>query len=100
MKQNSFFRGGLAVAMFSWAVVSALAASAPRVPVEDFFAESDYRSMRLSPDGKYLAFLTTLGTGKVGIALMDLATGKTDALVAAKDENIKSYFWKGNEYVV
>ena len=58
------------------------------------------RSLKLSPDGKSLAFLTTLGTGKVGIALMDLGTGKVDALVAAKDENIKTYFWKGSDYIV
>src|SRR4051812_45515192 len=75
-------------------------ATVPRVPVEDFFAESDYRTVRVSPNGKYLAFLTTLGTGKVGIALMDLGTGKTEALVAATDENISTYFWKGNDYIV
>ncbi|HTF43377.1 MAG TPA: hypothetical protein VK641_05745 [Terriglobales bacterium] len=57
-------------------------------------AEADIRSARVSPDGKYLAFLITLGTGKVGIALMNLATGKTEPLVSAKDENIKQYFWK------
>jgi len=72
----------------------------PVIPLESFFAEPDVRSVQLSPDGKYLAFLTTLGTGKVGIALMDLGTGKVDPLVAAKDENIKSYFWKGGEYIV
>jgi hypothetical protein len=70
------------------------------VPIEDFFAESDYSLLRLSPNGKNLAFLTTLGTGKVGIALMDLTTGKVDALVAATDENIKYFFWKGNDYIV
>ncbi len=81
-------------------VITAWGQVPPRIPVEDFFAESDYRTVRLSPDGKYLAFLTTLGTGKVGIALMDLGTGKTDALVAATDENISAYFWKGNDYIV
>ena len=71
-----------------------------RIPVEAFFAEPDVRSVQLSPDGKSLAFLTTLGTGKVGIALMHLETGKIEPLVAANDENIKSYLWKGNDYIV
>jgi dipeptidyl aminopeptidase/acylaminoacyl peptidase len=71
-----------------------------RIPLEDFFVEADMRSLQLSPDGRYLAFLTTLGTGKVGIALMHLDTGKVEALVAAKDENYKSYFWKGSDYIV
>ncbi|MBI2813678.1 MAG: S9 family peptidase [Opitutae bacterium] len=58
------------------------------------------RSVQLSPDGKSLAFLTTLATGKVGIALMHLETGIVEPLVAANDENIKSYLWKGNDYIV
>ncbi len=74
--------------------------AAPRIPVETFFAEPDCRSMQLAPDGKHLAFLTTLGFGKVGIALMDLATGKYDALVSARDENIKTFFWKGSDYII
>src|SRR5262245_50279291 len=72
-----------------------------QIPLEHFFAEPDMRSFEVSPDGKYVAFLTTLGTGKVGIAMMDLATGKIEPLVVAKDENIKWFFWKnGSEYIV
>jgi dipeptidyl aminopeptidase/acylaminoacyl peptidase len=90
----------LAAAALLPASLPAQAQPTPRIPVEDFFAESDYLSVKLSPDGKYIAFLTTLGTGKVGIALMDLGTGKTDALVAATDENISAYFWKGSDHIV
>lgn len=71
-----------------------------RLPVEAFFAEPDVRSLQISPDGRYLTFLTTLGTGKVGIALMHLDTGKVEPLVGAKDENIEFYFWKGSEWIV
>ena len=70
------------------------------IPIEHFFADAAIRSLQLSPDGKHLGFLTALGTGHIGIALMDLETGKTEALVAAKDENITSYFWKGNDRIV
>ncbi|MBI5423897.1 MAG: S9 family peptidase [Opitutae bacterium] len=72
----------------------------PLIPAEQFFAEADLRTVRLSPDGKNLAFLTTLGTGKVGIALMHLDTGKVEPLVVAKDENIESFGWKGSDYIV
>lgn len=74
--------------------------AAEKIPVEDFFAEPIIRSVQLSPNGKYLAFLTTLGTGRVGIATMELATGKIEPLVAAKDENIDSYFWKTDDFLV
>src|SRR6187402_1252328 len=81
--------------------VAALAVEATaRLPLETFFAEADVRAMQLAPDGKHLAFLTTLGWGKVGVALMDLTTGKVEPLVSAKDENIKIFFWKGSDYIV
>ncbi|HVT72689.1 MAG TPA: alpha/beta fold hydrolase [Lacunisphaera sp.] len=71
------------------------------VPLEDFFIEPEIREAQVSPDGRHLAFLTTLGYGKVGIALMDLTTGGApEALVSAQDENIKQFFWKGNDYIV
>lgn len=70
------------------------------IDLDEFFAEPDCSSMQLSPDGKSLAFLTTLGYGKVGIALMHLDTNQTEALVSAKDENIKTFFWKGSDYIV
>lgn len=72
----------------------------PLIPLEQFFAEPDVRSVQLAPDGQHLAFLTTLATGKVGIALMDLGTGKIEPLVAAKDENIELFFWKGSGLIV
>jgi len=80
------------------AVLTAQAVS--RLPVETLFAEPDISSVQVSPDGKSLAFLTTLGTGKVGIALMQLDTGKVEPLVGAKDENYEGFFWKNNDWIV
>ena len=95
------YRGWFAAsAALLLAPLAMLAQSAPRIPLEAFFAEADIRSMQLAPDGKHLAFLTTLGWGKVGVALMDLATGKVEPLVSAQDENIKIFLWKGSDYIV
>jgi len=69
-------------------------------PIEYFFVEPDLSDVQVSPDGKHLAFLTTLGTGRVGIALMDLATGKIEPLVAAQDENYGEFLWKGPDHIV
>jgi dipeptidyl aminopeptidase/acylaminoacyl peptidase len=71
-----------------------------RLPVEALFAEPDISSVQISPDGTKIAFLSTLTTGKVGIALMHLDTGKVEPLVGAKDENYEGFFWKGNEWIV
>lgn len=99
---NNSWRRVVAALGLAFSIVHAPAQTpAPAlVPIEDLFAEADYSSVELSPDGKYVAFLTTLGTGKVGIALMDLGTGKIEGLVAPEDENIKDFFWKGSEYIV
>ena len=80
--------------------LSAADQQAVTIDLDEFFAEPDCSSMQLSPDGKSLAFLTTLGYGKVGIALVHLDSNQTEALVSAKDENIKTFFWKGNDYIV
>lgn len=70
------------------------------LPVETFFAEADISAAELSPDGKLLAFLTTLNKGKVGIALLHVETGKVEPLVTAGDENIEFFFWKNDDRIV
>lgn len=100
MKLAPFLVRGLFAALLASTAWSVEKADAP-ISVEDIFAEADCSSMQLSPDGHYLAFLTTLGWGKVGIALMDLTSNKPpEALVSAKDENIKMFFWKGDDWIV
>ena len=86
--------------MAVWVAPCQSAENPPRVTVEEFFAEPDIRGLQVSPDGSKAAFLTTLATGKVGIALMHLDTGKVEPLVGGKDENYKSFFWKGNDWIV
>ena len=98
--KNDSLRIVLTTALGLSLVASLLAQTPARVPLEAFFAEADCRDMKLAPDGKHLAFLTTLGFGKVGIALMDLGTGKYESLVSAQDENIKEFLWKGSDYIV
>lgn len=99
MKSRHLYIAVLSVATLLGAGSSARG-NAPQIPLEHFFAEPDLRSPQVSPDGANLAFLTTLGTGKVGIALMHLANGKIEPLVAAKDENIDSFFWKTDDLLV
>jgi dipeptidyl aminopeptidase/acylaminoacyl peptidase len=70
------------------------------VPVETFFADPYMRSPVISPDGHYLAFLAKLGTGRVGVALTDLTTGKTEPLVGGSDENYGFIHWKNPDYLL
>ena len=70
------------------------------VPVETFFADPYMRSALISPDGHYLAFLAKLGTGRVGVGLTDLTTGKTEALVGGSDESYGFILWKNPDYLL
>lgn len=82
-------------------LLGALALAAATPPsVEDLFAAPDIRLPRLSPDGSRVAFLTTLGSGRIGLALVDLARGTRESLVVDKHEDIGTFFWKGNGTIV
>ena len=96
---------GLTLLLAAAPLRSATATPAPvadpcAIPVEDFFVDAEIRSVQVAPDGKHLAFLAKLYTGKIGIALMDLESGKVEPLIAASDENYYMFFWKGPDRVV
>lgn len=105
MTTNRFLPIGALLVSALLALPSTVRAAAPvpmgaAIPIEHFFADAPMRSVQLSPDGKHLTFLTTLGTGHIGIAMMDIESGRTEALVVMNDENITSYFWKGSDRIV
>jgi dipeptidyl aminopeptidase/acylaminoacyl peptidase len=71
----------------------------PLIPIERFFEDPAITNVRLAPDGNHLAYLAPMN-GRIGVALMDLRTGKVDVLVRSADENIDTFLWKGSDYIV
>lgn len=69
------------------------------VKLEQLFATPTISDVRISPDGAHVAYLAPM-QGRRGVALFDVATGKTEVLVRAADEDIAFIFWKGNDYLV
>lgn len=78
---------------------AAFAQNAPLIPVEKFFGDPAISGVTISPDGKHVLFRAPIHN-HLGVALMDLETGKVEMLVSAKDESIGSFFWKSDEWVV
>lgn len=74
------------------------AAAVTRIPLEDLFADSQMRQVRISPDGTKIAYLTPF-EGRLGIALFDVATGTAERLVRA-EENIDAISWKGSSHLL
>lgn len=77
----------------------ASAQDTPLIPAEKFFGEPAISGVTISPDGKHVLFRAPINK-HLGVALMDLDTGKVEMLVSAKDESIETFFWKSNEWVV
>lgn len=94
------FRSVLALLCGLILAVRIFAQTPGRIPLEYFFAASECESMRLSPDGKRVAYYTVFDDSKAGIELLDLETGKREPLVYSAEERIQDYFWKGNERIV
>lgn len=78
---------------------AALAQNTETIPAGKLFDYAAISAVRISPDGRHLAFLSPL-KDRVGIALMDLETGKVEPLVRAADENIADFLWKNNDHII
>jgi prolyl oligopeptidase PreP (S9A serine peptidase family) len=77
-----------------WGAIS-LSAN-PRIPIEAFFGTEAILQMQLSPDGDKIAMLAP-NNGRYSLAVLDTKTGKAGVVVRLEDENIRSFFWKGND---
>ena len=60
---------------------------APLIPIENFFNEQSIRHLKMSDDGKWLAFISRVG-GAFKLHVMDLASGAVNAITdTTADEN-------------
>ena len=78
---------------------AAAAAPSSAVPVEPFFKHPDYRSLKLSPSGRYLGGLVPV-KGRVHLAVLDLDR-KTSQVVAGVDSrDISTFEWASDGRLV
>ena len=98
MNTRSLLCGGLAL-LAGLTFARAAAPANAVIPVEEFFRYADMSQVRISPDGKAVAFLYPVGE-RLAIMMFDLRTGKFTQLARTYDYNIKSFFWKGSDNIV
>jgi dipeptidyl aminopeptidase/acylaminoacyl peptidase len=67
-------------------------------PVENFFQLRQIRSTQVSPNGRYVAFLSPVA-GHTSVVVFDLTTGKVEPVARAYDGNIDEFFWKGSDRI-
>jgi len=81
------------------ALCASQAVQADRLPLEDFFKNSQFAGFQLSPDGRKLAALAPV-KGRMNIVVLDLAT-RTPKLVTAEDEqDVSGLMWANNDRIL
>jgi dipeptidyl aminopeptidase/acylaminoacyl peptidase len=69
------------------------------IPLEDFFRKPDKAMLRLSPNGRFLAYMEPYER-RLNVVVRDLATGDTRRVTEARERDIGGYFWAGDERIV
>lgn len=68
-----------------------------QIPVDDFFAIPEKTNYKISPNGKYIAYLGESNEQK-NIYVIDLDNGATAQRITSESEkSITSYFWSGDD---
>lgn len=70
-----------------------------RIPLREFFRNPERTSYLISPDGKWISFLSPYERRK-NIFIVPRAGGEARRLTEVTDRDIGGYFWKGNEHIV
>jgi len=69
------------------------------IPLEDFFRKPDKVMLRLSPDGRYLAFMEPYQR-RLNVLVQELASGKTRRVTDATERDIGGFVWASDERIV
>lgn len=76
--------------------------AAPRLPTEAFFKDPQYRSVKISPDGRFLAVIMPAGSGREMLAFIDLESRKVSGSARFTGSNtvVDDFRWVSDERVV
>jgi dipeptidyl aminopeptidase/acylaminoacyl peptidase len=69
------------------------------IPVEDFFRNPEETDYKLSPDGKYYAYVGSYN-GVDNLFLREAGSREAIRLTEATDRDINRFFWGNNKYVM
>ena len=93
------FNGALFALFLTFSALD-VAAKSQQIPVEDFFRNADYSGLQLSPDGKYLAVISSINKRR-NIALLETANLKNAKPLTAFDStNVGGYFWANDNTII
>ena len=77
----------------------AVNAQVRELPVKDFFKNPDKTGYQISPDGNYFSFLAPWES-RLNIFVQKIGDNDAVRITSAKERDITSYFWKGNNKIM
>lgn len=83
------------ILLFIPLLISPVLSQAEPVPVENFAAKSDFISMKISPDGKHMAF-TYEQDSSINLGVMDMKTKEGVYSFNMGDNREVAFFYWGN----
>jgi dipeptidyl aminopeptidase/acylaminoacyl peptidase len=83
-------------------VFCAAAAAAPQISTRSFFEDPQYRTVKISPDGKHLAVVMPNGDGREMLVFIDLANRKVagSARFTGSNTVVHDFMWVSDDRVV
>ena len=73
--------------------------TAPLIPLEDFYKNSEKTYFQISPDGKHIAFMQPWKS-RMNVFVRELDSDRATRLTEAKERDIADYIWCSNERIV
>lgn len=70
-----------------------------QIPLRDFFKNPEKTAFKISPDGKYIAFLAPYQT-RLNVHVQQIGSEKATRVTSVTDRDIADYFWKGNNRIL
>lgn len=77
----------------------AINAQVREVPLKDFFKNPEKTGYQISPDGNYFSFLAPWES-RLNIFVQKIGDNDAVRITSAKERDITSYFWKGNNKIM
>lgn len=70
------------------------------VSFADLAKHAQYKEVKISPDGTYLAATTVLANGQTVLSLIDLVHQKGVNIAPSQGDDVKGFWWASSKYVV
>ncbi len=71
----------------------------PTIPLRDFFRNPQTTGYELSPSGELIGFLKPVDS-RLNIFVQPKSGGEAKQITEVKDRDIRSFFWKGDKYLL